>query len=100
MNLLYHLELLAAKINPNDIKGMPKVDASEASIATIMNTVYLWAGIIAVLTIVIGGLLYILSNGDANNIQRAKNTILYSVIGLAVIIFAFTITQLVLFFVT
>lgn len=78
--------------------NIPKVDASDASIASIMSTVYTWAGIIAVLVIVIGGLLYVLSNGDPNNIQRAKNTILYAVIGLIVIIFAFTITQLVIYF--
>lgn len=94
------LQILAAKIKPGEIPALPRVNADEATVGTIMTTVYVWAGMVAVLAIIIGGLLYVMSNGDANNIQRAKNTILYAVIGLVVVLFAFTITQLVLFFVT
>ena len=43
-------------------------------------------GAIAVIMIVIGGIKYATSNGDSNAIQSAKNTILYSVIGLVVAI--------------
>lgn len=43
-------------------------------------------GAIAVIMIVIGGIKYATSNGDSNSIQSAKNTILYSVIGLVVAI--------------
>lgn len=91
---------LAVRIDPSEIRGMPTTEANQASLNTILNTVYLWAGIIAVLMIVIGGLLYVLSNGDANRIQTAKNTLLYAVIGLVVVMFAFTITQVVIFFAT
>jgi hypothetical protein len=44
------------------------------------------AGIIAVLVIIIGGLMYITSNGDSGKISNAKNTIIYALIGLVVIV--------------
>ena len=45
-------------------------------------------GAVAVIMIVVGGFKYVTSNGDSNNIQSAKNTILYSVVGLVVAIAA------------
>lgn len=46
------------------------------------------AGIAAVILIIIGGLMYVLSDGDANKVTTAKNTILYAAIGLVVVILA------------
>lgn len=52
-----------------------------------ITSVLLWAiGAVSVIMIVIGGFKYVTSNGDSNSIQSAKNTILYSAIGLAVAI--------------
>ncbi len=68
----------------------------EAQTGAILGTVYFIAGIVAVIVIIIGGLRYITSNGDASGIQSAKNTILYAVVGLVVIIAAAGITGFVL----
>jgi hypothetical protein len=46
--------------------------------------------------IVIGGIKYTTSNGDSSAITSAKNTILYSVVGLVVAILAFAIVNFVL----
>ncbi|PID31339.1 hypothetical protein CR983_01620 [Candidatus Saccharibacteria bacterium] len=83
------------KINPQDI-GVERVNASDATLAGVLGTVYFWAGAIAVLIIVIAGMLYVTANGDSNRIERAKNAILYAVVGLIVVMFAFVITQFVL----
>lgn len=45
-------------------------------------------GGIAIIMIVIGGMKYTLSNGDSSQLTSAKNTILYSVIGLVVAMLA------------
>jgi hypothetical protein len=45
-------------------------------------------GAVAVIMIVIGGIKYTISQGDSSALTSAKNTILYSVIGLVVAIFA------------
>ena len=99
MSLHAVLQQFAADVNTSTV-NLPQVQANTTTIGDIMSVGYLWAGIIAVLIVVIGGLLYVTSNGDANNIQRAKNTILYAVVGLLVVIFAFAITQLVIYFAT
>lgn len=41
-------------------------------------------GIASVIMIMVGGLKYMLANGDSASINNAKNTILYALIGLAV----------------
>jgi hypothetical protein len=53
------------------------------------------AGAIAVIFIIIGGIRYITSTGDAARIKAAKDTILYSIIGLVVALLAFAIVQFV-----
>lgn len=45
-------------------------------------------GGLSVLMVVIGGLMYVLSGGDSNNTKRAKDTILYAIIGLVVALVA------------
>ena len=53
-------------------------------------------GIIAVIGIIIGGVQYATSAGDASKAKRAKNTILYSIIGLVVALLAWAIVNFVL----
>ena len=88
------LYFVGAKINSGDI-GVPKVEASTA-ISGILNTVYFAAGIVAVIVIIISGYFYVLSNGDATKVKRAKDGILYSVVGLVIVMTAFLITNFVI----
>ena len=53
-------------------------------------------GIIAVIMIIIGGVNYTMSQGDSTKVQKAKNTILYGIIGLVVVLLAFAIVNFVL----
>jgi len=73
---------------------------STASAGDILNgvltTVYWAGGVTAVIVIIISGIMYATSEGDANKVQRAKNGILYSIVGLVLIIMAFTITHFVI----
>lgn len=57
-------------------------------IATVVNVLSIAVGIIAVIMIIIGGLKYITSSGDSNNVTSAKNTILYAVVGLVIVAIA------------
>lgn len=54
-------------------------------------------GIAGVIAITIGGFQYVISSGDQNNINNAKNTILYAVIGLAVAAVAQLLVRFVLY---
>ena len=66
------------------------------TISNVLDTVYLWVGIIAVIFIIIGGINYTMSQGDPGKVKKAKDTILYAVIGLIVSLLAFAITAFVL----
>jgi hypothetical protein len=52
--------------------------------------------IISVIMIMIGGLRYVFSGGDANGVKGAKDTILYAVIGLVIALFGQVIITFVL----
>lgn len=54
----------------------------------VIDTLFVVVGAIAVIIIIVGGIRYITSTGDATRIQKAKDTILYAVIGLIVVILA------------
>ena len=62
----------------------------------IVNIILYILGAIAVIMIVIGGVKYTTSNGDSGSVKSAKDTILYSVIGLVVAIMAYAIVNFVL----
>lgn len=52
--------------------------------------------IASIIMIIIGGIMYIISSGDPTNIQNAKNTILYAIIGLVITLLARAIISFVL----
>ena len=62
----------------------------------ILNVVISIAGIIAVIFVIVGGVQYMTSSGDPSKTKKAKDTILYSVIGLIVCALAFAIVNFVL----
>lgn len=68
----------------------------EDGIKTIVNVLLFILGAIAVIMIIIGGIRYTTSNGDAGNIKSAKDTILYAVVGLVVAILAYAIVNFVI----
>ncbi len=53
-------------------------------------------GAVAVIMIVIGGLRYVISGGDASQVQAAKNTILYALVGIIVAILAYAAVNFVI----
>jgi cytochrome bd-type quinol oxidase subunit 2 len=61
-----------------------------------INVFSLIVGVAAVIMIIVGGLKYIISQGDSNNINSAKNTILYAIIGLVVVALSQVIVRFVL----
>lgn len=83
--------LLSAIATPDSI---PQVSA-ESAIGTVFGGVLAIAGVICVLLIIIGGLSYSLSMGDSSKIKKAKDTILYAIVGLVIISLSFLIVQLV-----
>lgn len=63
---------------------------------TVTNILLFIIGAVAVIMLVIGGIRYTISGGDANQVTAAKNTILYAIIGIVVAILAFAAVNFVL----
>ena len=87
--------LAAVSVDANSL-GLPTVSANDATWGNIVGGVFIFIGAWAALFIVIGAVRYAASAGDQGLITKAKDTILYAVIGLVVSILAFTIVQFVL----
>lgn len=77
------------------LNGAPQT-LNGSDIGNILNTVYFVAGIVAVIAMVVAGVRYTTANGDSNQVQAAKNTMFYAIIGLVVVIMAAAITSFVI----
>jgi hypothetical protein len=62
----------------------------------IADTLIYLVGAISVIMIIVGGLRYVLSNGDPKATSAAKDTVLYSAIGVVVAIIAYAIVHFVI----
>ena len=62
----------------------------------LLNSAYYWATIVAVIVIVIAGFMYTTSQGDPNKVARAKNAILYAIVGLIIVLAAVAIVNFIL----
>jgi len=93
----YYLLQLAQVITTGSGGNAPDIPTlrGEDVVHNILNLAYFLAGLIAVIVIIIAGITYATSGGNAASMTKAKNMILYSVIGLVVIIAAFAITNFV-----
>jgi Ni,Fe-hydrogenase I cytochrome b subunit len=90
------LFLAIDKIKPSEIGLNPTATDPNATINTVLTTVYAWAGILCVLAMVIAGLFYVTSTANPSHTKRAREAILYAAIGLIVVLMAFVITQFIL----
>jgi hypothetical protein len=67
---------------------LPHADTSSAQISNILSVVFGVLGAIALLMIVISGLRYITSAGDPQKASKAKDGIIYALVGLMLALFA------------
>lgn len=65
-------------------------------IKTIINTIIFVIGLVAVVMIILGGISYATSQGDAAKVKKGKDTILYGIVGLVIAILAYAIINFVL----
>jgi hypothetical protein len=93
----YAVNVIADQCASNPTSAICKDQGASPTnlIATIVNVLLFIVGAIAVVMIIIGGIMYATSAGDSGQVTKAKNTILYAVIGLVVAFLAFAIVQFV-----
>ena len=57
-------------------------------VRTVINVLSLLVGSICVIMIIVGGFRYLISGGDSNGVTAAKNTIIYAIVGLVIVLLA------------
>jgi glutaminase len=67
----------------------------ETQVGDIISIVFIVAGALAVVFLVLGGLMFAMSGGEAEKVKKAKAIVLYSLVGLGLAIIANIITSIV-----
>mgnify|MGYP006969189435 CR=1 FL=1 len=73
-----------------------KQDTLIDNVNAILNTIIGLLGLLCVVVIIIGGVNYMTSSGDAGKVKKAKDTILYGILGLVVCVLAFALVNFVI----
>lgn len=81
---------------PSGMPGSGENNGLMDIVKNIINAAIGLVGVAAVIMMIIGGVSFITSQGDANKVTKAHNTILYGVVGLIVALLAFAIVNFVL----
>lgn len=76
--------------------GVPNNAVGQGSISRIVNLVLRVAGSVSVIVVIISGILYALSTGDPSKAAKARNALIYSIVGLIIVGSAFLLTNLVI----
>lgn len=75
----------------NDDFNLPNVEADDNAVQNVLQTIFIAAGAVSVIFVAVGGLRYVISDGNEQRIKQAKETILYAIVGLIVSISAYGI---------
>lgn len=83
---------------PPDLRGTASCPSGglKEVITTISNTILLLVGVVAVLFLILGGFQYVTSGGNPEQVNKAKNTILYAIIGIVAALIAYVAVTFVL----
>ena len=71
-------------------------NAVTRTINTIANILAAVAGVFAIINIILGGFLFATSAGNSENVALAKRRITHSLIGLIIVVMAWTITKFII----
>jgi hypothetical protein len=86
---------LLAQIDKKDL-NLPTSDLTTNTFQTVLQMVFGVFGGVALIVITLAGLKYVLSRGNPQETAKAKETILYALVGLGLSISAFAIVSFVL----
>ena len=79
----------------SDSVNIPKAEINAAQFENIFSVILAIGGAVAVIFVVLGGIKYSMSQGNASDLEKANDMIVYALVGLDFVILAFTIVQFV-----
>ena len=77
-------------------EGVDAIAVLNSLVARFINLLSIVVGVVSVIMIIFGGFRYITSAGRDTSVTSAKNTILYAIIGLVIVVLAQVIVRFVL----
>ena len=93
---------IVGAINSEITSGMNATSAGTSTptnanvvIKNVTNTMFFIIGAVSVIMLIYGGIRYTTSGGNANSVTAAKNTVIYSIVGLVISILAYAIVNFV-----
>ena len=87
---------LSGGVSNSQGEGVPgELTGSDGVFETVVNVLLFIIGAVSVIMLIYGGIRYTTSGGNANNVTAAKNTIMYSIVGLIIAILAFAVVNFV-----
>jgi len=89
--------LISAQDNPSEIAGATGGEGSLRGIVLkVVNYALGFLGLVAVIMIIFGGFLYVTSAGEQEGIDKGKKILMYSIVGIVIILLSFAIINTVL----
>ncbi len=90
-------QLVLPTDNPEQISAGTFWDGSlRQAVKTVINFILFFLGLVAVAFIIYGGFLYITSQGEDQEVEKAKNIIKYAFIGIVVVLISYALINTVL----
>lgn len=93
---------IAGAVNSEITSGMNATSAGTSTptdanvvIKNVTNIMFFIIGAVSVIMLIYGGIRYTTSGGNANSVTAAKNTVIYSIVGLVISILAYAIVNFV-----
>jgi len=78
------------------VSGANPVTGANGILAKVSRLIAYIAGISAIIIMIVGGIMYVTSQGDASQVAAARNTVIYATIGLVIVVVAQSIIVFIL----
>lgn len=78
-----------------DSSGVPTLQCIPAVFQNIVTAALVFAGIVAVIIVILSGIKFITSSGDPKQVEGAKKTMTFAIIGLIIIFLSFTVIKVI-----
>jgi|GEM_PF-6207349 len=76
--------------------GLPKSAASSGNLQHILTIVFSTLAVVAVLMVVLAGLKFVTSGDEPQEVAKARNNVIYALVGLAIVVSADVIVTFVI----
>jgi hypothetical protein len=90
-----YMYIIAQSVISSDKVNIPQKSIDSSSVESVLRIVFGVLGAIALIIIIIAGIKFMTSQGNPDALTKARNTIIYAAVGLAVAVGAFSIVTFV-----